>query len=62
MFSNQKVAIIKLSVYEMVQDEDWFRWSNETYSNISVIKFAKPAISLSPTKSAQTVKCMYNVL
>ena len=56
------MAIIKLSVYEMVQDEDWFRWSNETYSNISVIKFAKPAISLSPTKSAQTVKCMYNVL
>ena len=56
------MAIIKLSVYEMLQDEDWFRWSNETYSNISVIKVAKHTISLSPTQSAQTVKCIYNAL
>ena len=56
------MAIIKLPFYEMVQDEDWFLWSNETYSNISVIKFAKPVISLSRTQSTQTVKCIYNAL
>ena len=52
------MAVIKLSVHKIVRDEDWFRWSNETNNDISVIKIVKPAISLSLTQSAQTVKCI----
>ena len=46
IISNQKMAVIKLSVLEMVQDKDWFHWPT------------KPVISLSLTQSAQTVKCI----
>ena len=52
------MAVTKLSVHKIVRDEDWFRWSNETNNDISVIKIVKPAISLSLTQSAQTVKCI----
>ena len=43
------MSAIKLSVHEIVRDEDWFRWYNEKNNDISVIKIVKPAISHSLT-------------